>query len=102
MKDATIGVTLYNIFDTKKFLKRPPLVSLNQNSGAAGVALWINESYGLEGDHKVDKHSPVVKYIKAWIDDQYDKGRMSIIGGKEIDRLIEQYVSSDLVIEGDK
>ena len=43
---------IYNIFDTKKFLKRPPLVSLNQNSGAAGVALWINESYGLEGEHQ--------------------------------------------------
>ena len=87
---------IYNIFDTKKFLKRPPLVSLNQNSGAAGVALWINESYGLEGDHRVDKHSAVVQYVKAWIDDQYAKGRMSIIGGKEVDKLINQFVASDM------
>lgn len=87
---------IYNIFDTKKFLKRPPLVSLNQNSGAAGVALWINESYGLEGDHRVDKHSAVVQYVKAWIDDQYAKGRVSIIGGKEVDKLINQFVASDM------
>lgn len=90
---------IYNIFDTKKFLKRPPLVSLNQNSGAAGVALWINESYGLEGDHRVDKHSAVVQYVKAWIDDQYAKGRMSIIGGKEVDKLINQFVASDMGAE---
>lgn len=87
---------IYNIFDTKKFLKRPPLVSLNQNSGAAGVALWINESYNLEGDHKVNKHSALVKYIKKWIDEQYEHGRASIISGKEIEKLIEQFVSSDL------
>lgn len=91
---------IYNIFDTKKFLKRPPLVSLNQNSGAAGVALWINESYGLEGDHRVDKHSAVVQYVKAWIDDQYAKGRVSIIGGKEVDKLINQFVASDMGTQG--
>lgn len=91
---------IYNIFDTKKFLKRPPLVSLNQNSGAAGVALWINESYGLEGDHRVDKHSAVVQYVKAWIDDQYAKGRVSIIGGKEVDKLINQFVALDMGTQG--
>jgi len=84
---------IYNIFDTKKFLKRPPLVSLNQNSGAAGVALWINDSYGLEGEHRVNKHSPVVKYVKSWIDDQYAKGRMSIIGGGEVRKLVEKFIT---------
>ncbi len=92
---------IYNIFDTKKFLKRPPLVSLNQNSGAAGVALWINESYNLEGEHKVNKHSALVKYIKAWIDEQYANGRSSIISGKEIDKLIEKFVSSDVQFENE-
>ena len=92
---------IYNIFDTKKFLKRPPLVSLNQNSGAAGVALWINESYNLEGEHKVNKHSALVKYIKEWIDEQYANGRSSIISGKEIDKLIEKFVSSDVQFENE-
>ena len=55
---------IYNIFDTGKFLDRPPLVNINQNSGAAGVAHWLNTSYGLKGDKQVDKHSPVVKYIR--------------------------------------
>ena len=93
---------IYNIFDTKKFLKRPPLVSLNQNSGAAGVALWINESYGLEGEHRVGKHSPVVKYVKNWIDEQYANGRMSIISGKEVDKKIDEFIASDMGTEGEQ
>ena len=93
---------IYNIFDTKKFLKRPPLVSLNQNSGAAGVALWINESYGLEGEHRVGKHSPVVKYVKSWIDEQYANGRMSIISGKEVDKKIDEFIASDMGTEGEQ
>lgn len=93
---------IYNIFDTKKFLKRPPLVSLNQNSGAAGVALWINESYGLEGEHRVGKHSPVVKYVKSWIDEQYANGRMSIISGKEVEKKIDEFIASDMGTEGEQ
>lgn len=83
---------IYNIFDTSKFLNRPPLVSINQTSGVAGVALWINEKYKLKGERRVDKHSPVVKYVKAKIDEQYAKGRVSIIGGDEIDHFINQYI----------
>ena len=93
---------IYNIFDSKKFLKRPPLVSLNQNSGAAGVALWINESYGLEGEHRDGKHSPVVKYVKSWIDEQYANGRMSIISGKEVDKKIDEFIASDMGTEGEQ
>lgn len=87
---------IYNIFDTKKFLNRAPLVSINQNSGAAGVAMWINETYNLEDDHRVDKHSPVVKFIKEWIDNQYAKGRVSVISGDELHHLMEEYISSQV------
>ncbi|MBQ6583472.1 MAG: 2-isopropylmalate synthase [Mogibacterium sp.] len=86
---------IYNIFDTRKFLKRAPLVSINQTSGAAGVAMWINEKYGLEGDRRVDKHSEVVKFVKSRIDEEYANGRTSIIGGEEINRWIEEYVTAD-------
>lgn len=86
---------IYNIFDTKKFLNRPPLVSINQNSGVAGVAVWLNEKYHLEGDRKVDKHSEVVRYIKSWIDNQYDNGRVSVIGADEIDALVNKFVTGE-------
>ena len=86
---------IYNIFDTKKFLNRPPLVSLNQNSGAAGVACWLNEKYGFKGEQRVGKHSGVVTYIKKWIDEQYENGRVSGIGAEEIDRLLKEYITSE-------
>lgn len=91
MKDEEI----YNIFDTAKFLKRPPRVSINQSSGAAGIALWINEDYGLEDEHKVDKHSPVVAYVKKWVDEQYAQGRVSGIGGDELHKLIHKFITED-------
>ena len=33
---------IYNIFDTGKFLNRPPLVAVSNTSGLAGIAHWIN------------------------------------------------------------
>lgn len=84
---------IYNIFDTGKFLNRPPEVSVNQNSGAAGIAMWINKHYGLEGNEAVDKLSPVVKYVKDWIDAEYAAGRVAGIGSEEIERRIEKYAS---------
>ncbi len=91
MKDEEI----YNIFDTAKFLNRPPRVSINQSSGAAGIALWINEDYGLAEEHKVDKHSPVVAYVKKWVDQQYAGGRVSGIGADELHKLIHKFITED-------
>ena len=61
----------------------------------AGVAVWLNEKYHLEGDRKVDKHSEVVSYIKSWIDNQYDNGRVSVIGADEIDTLVNKFVTGE-------
>ncbi|MBQ3406467.1 MAG: 2-isopropylmalate synthase [Lachnospiraceae bacterium] len=82
---------IYNIFDTDKFLKRPPLVNINQNSGAAGIAHWINASYGLRGEKRVDKHSPVVAFVKDWVDSEYASGRVAEIGSVEIRRKINEF-----------
>lgn len=82
---------IYNIFDTGKFLNRPPQVSVNQNSGAAGIAMWINRYFELEGDEQVDKSSPVVKFVKDWIDSEYADGRVAEIGSAEIVRKIEEF-----------
>ena len=84
---------IYNIFDTGKFLKRPPLVNINQSSGAAGIAVWINRSYGLSGDKQVDKHSALVQYIKEWIDSEYASGRVAEIGASEIHKKVNEYMT---------
>ena len=84
---------IYNIFDTGKFLNRPPLVNINQNSGTAGVAHWINTSYGLKGEKQVDKHSPVVLFIKEWIDSEYAAGRVAEIGATEIHSKVNEFMT---------
>ncbi len=82
---------IYNIFDTDKFLDRPPLVNINQASGAAGIAHWLNASYGLKGSKKVDKHSAIVAYIKDWVDAEYASGRVAEIGADEIHRKVDEF-----------
>jgi isopropylmalate/homocitrate/citramalate synthase len=51
MKDEEI----YNIFNTRTLLNRPVGVAINQTSGTAGIAHWINEYFGLKEDKKLDK-----------------------------------------------
>ena len=70
---------IYNIFDTGKFLNRPPLVAVSNTSGLAGIAHWINNYYHLPEDRKVDKNSALVKHVKEWVDAQYDDGRVTVI-----------------------
>ena len=84
---------IYNIFDTEKFLKRPPLVNISQSSGAAGIAHWLNTSYGLKNDKMVDKHSAVVIYIKNWVDSEYESGRVAEIGADEIYNKVNEFTT---------
>jgi isopropylmalate/homocitrate/citramalate synthase len=84
---------IYNIFDTDKFLKRPPLVNVSQTSGAAGIAHWLNASYGLKGDKQVDKHSAVVIFIKDWVDEEYASGRVAEIGAAEIYNKVNEFMT---------
>jgi len=86
---------IYNIFDTEKFLKRPPLVSINQNSGAAGIALWINSRYGLKGEKAVVKDGPLVEFVKKWVDEEYAGGRVAVIGGDEIEKKIQEFINQN-------
>ena len=75
---------IYNIFDTGKFLNRPPLVAVSNTSGLAGIALWINTYYRLPDERKVDKNSKLVTMIKKWVDEQYDEGRVTTITDNEL------------------
>lgn len=75
---------IYNIFDTRKFLNRPPLVSLGSNSGLSGVAYWFNGFFGIPAQKAVSKNDPMLQKIKTFIDEQYASGRVSDISDKEI------------------
>lgn len=79
---------IYNIFDTEKILNRPARVSINNASGLAGIAYWINDYYYLPDEHKIDKKDALVVKMKELIDAEYAAGRNSIWGDDELDNMI--------------
>ncbi len=81
---------IYNIFDTKKLLNRPMHVSINNTSGLAGIAYWINEYYELPEGHKIEKSHPIVAKVKALVDAEYAGGRCSVMGDDELDSMLMQ------------
>ncbi len=79
---------IYNIFDTKAILNRPLHVSINNTSGLAGIAYWINDYFELIGDRKIEKTHPIVVKIKEEIDREYAAGRCSVMGDDELVNII--------------
>jgi isopropylmalate/homocitrate/citramalate synthase len=80
---------IYNIFDTTKLLGRPPRVALTDKSGSDGVALWVNEFFGLKGDERLS----VMKCYKVarWVHDQYEEhGRMTAISDQELEQKVRE------------
>ena len=80
MKDAEI----YTIFDTQKLLNRPATVQISKTSGLAGIAYWINQTYGLPQEQQLEKTDPLVVALKAWVDQEYESERQTMISPKEL------------------
>jgi len=87
MKDAEI----YTIFDTEKLLNRPATVEVGKTSGAAGIAYWINQHYRLKDGQKLEKHDPLVEQLKAWVDKEYEDGRVTMIAHSELLEKIQEF-----------
>ncbi len=81
---------IYNIFNTEKLLNRPVGVAINQTSGTAGIAHWINSFFKLTGDKRIDKRDEKVIRIKEWADEQYKNGRVTSISDRELERVVRK------------
>ena len=81
---------IYNIFNTEKILNRPASVTVSKTSGLAGIAYWINEHYGLEGDQAVDKRDPLVVAMKEWVDQEYEGGRQTALTNHELEQKVAE------------
>lgn len=86
MKDQEI----YSIFDTKKLLGVPPAVQIGKASGLAGIAYWINSTFDLSEDEKIDKKDPLVIKMKEWVDAEYEDGRQTMLSNYELECMIER------------
>ena len=80
---------IYNVFDTDKFLKRPPLVAVSNTSGLAGIAHWINTYFRLPEGKQVDKNTELVTMVKAWVDKEYEEGRVTVLTDDELLAVID-------------
>ena len=94
MKDPEI----YNIFDTDKLLNRPATVAINNTSGLAGIAYWLNTNYDLlKTENIIRKHDAIVEYLKAFVDKQYVDGRQTVMSTKELESAVEEYLKTNKV-----
>ena len=80
---------IYNIFDTEKFLNKPPRVAISNTSGLAGIAHWINTYYRLSEKDQVDKNSALVQTVKEWVDQEYEEGRVTVLTDEELIQVIQ-------------
>ncbi|WP_026490551.1 MULTISPECIES: 2-isopropylmalate synthase [unclassified Butyrivibrio] len=81
---------IYNIFDTDKFLGRPPVSAVSNTSGLAGIAHWINVHYHLKGDEAIGKDSKLVLVLKEWVDEEYANGRVTVMYDEELTKKIAE------------
>jgi isopropylmalate/homocitrate/citramalate synthase len=92
---------IYNIFNTSKILNRPISISVNDKSGLAGIAQWINSHFALTGKDKVEKTHPGVGKINRWVTKQYEEGRTTAISDQEMEKVARKYLAEIFVSEFD-
>jgi isopropylmalate/homocitrate/citramalate synthase len=80
---------IYNVFDTTKLLNRPPRVALTDKTGADGVALWVNEYFGLKDKDRISKIK--CHKVARWVMDQYEvERRMTAISDEELEQKVRE------------
>lgn len=93
---------IYNIFDTEKILNRPYTIAITDKSGAAGASHWVNQRLALEEDRKVDKRHPGIIKITKWIKEQYEEGRLTSIGNREMEKAARKHLPNLFISEFDR
>ncbi len=86
---------IYNIFDTETILDRAPSVLIGKSSGLAGIAYWVNQHYA--PDVPFDKKDPLILSLKAWVDEEYEDGRQTMLSTAELEEKIGELTGGKLV-----
>ena len=64
-------------------------MAVSNTSGLAGIAHWINTYFHLPEGKQVDKNTEMVAMVKAWVDKEYEEGRMTVLTDEELLEVIE-------------
>ena len=92
---------IYNIFDTNRILNRPISISINDKSGLAGIAQWINSHFALTGKERIEKTHPALARMNRWVSRQYEEGRTTSISDREMEKATRKYLPEIFVSEFD-
>lgn len=92
---------IYNLFDTDKILNRPTAIAINDKSGIAGIARWINSHLALTGKDRIEKTHPSLPKINRWVARQYEQGRTTTISDRELEKVTRRYLPEIFVSEFD-
>lgn len=85
---------IYNVFDTKAILNRPPEVAITDRAGLAGIAYWVNTRHPKfkDSENKIDKAHPGVLKIKEHIDGLFKEDRVNPLTEEEMLELVKKYI----------
>lgn len=93
---------IYTVFDTERLLGRRIGVTINDKSGTAGIALWINAHFKLEGHERISKKHPGVARIGRDIHRQYEAGRVTSMSPEEMEELTRKHIPELAVSDLDR
>ncbi|HEX3628833.1 MAG TPA: histone-lysine N-methyltransferase, partial [Candidatus Dormibacteraeota bacterium] len=79
---------IYNIFDTGRILDRPLGITVNDRSGLAGVAYWVNITLGLKDAGRLRKDDPRIVAMHQDVAQQYAAGRTTGFSPDEMQSLL--------------
>ena len=65
-------------------------MTVSNTSGLAGIAHWINTYFHLPEGKQVDKNTEIVAMVKAWVDKEYEDGRVTVLTDEELLKVIEE------------
>ena len=87
---------IYNIFDTARILDRPLGITVNDRSGLAGIAYWVNTTLGLKGAAQVRKDDARVAAMHREVERQYQAGRSTGFSPDEMQALAKLHFGNAL------
>jgi hypothetical protein len=79
------------VTETNRFKDDLTDIAITQSSGNTGIAYWLNSFLDLDDSDCISENHPAVGQIKAWVDEQYENGRVIPITDEEILILAKEY-----------
>lgn len=93
---------IYNIFDTKKLLRRPISILITDKSGIASVVYWVNTRLRLEAERALDKRHPGIVKMHKRVMREYEQGRNTSISTEELEKWARRFLPEYFVSEFDR